>query len=136
MNRNYALTTGALLAALGVGLGAYAAHGLEGKIESLGYEEDLAQRLEWFDVAARYHMFHALAIFAVGVAMTLSVPNRYMHSAVLLFVLGIFLFCGALYAMSLAPPGWRKLGAVVPFGGLSFIIAWLTAAYGGWSLKR
>ena len=59
--RRFSLPLGALLAALAVGLGAYAAHGLDKLIVARGYEAELQQRLAWFETGVRYHMYHASA---------------------------------------------------------------------------
>jgi uncharacterized membrane protein YgdD (TMEM256/DUF423 family) len=124
-SRNF-LVTGSLLAGVGVGLGAYGAHGLSSLLESLGYDESLAKRLAWFDTAVRYQMFHALGLLILGV-WTKTTPSPWLRRAGFCFLVGIVLFCGSLLVMALASPSWRILGAVVPLGGLSLIAGWLAA---------
>ena len=133
MNR-HTLILGALLAAAGVGLGAYAAHGLEDRLVALGHEAELPKRLAWFETGVKYQLYHALGLIVVA-----SLPHSYgAHShgarsrgASIAFLLGILLFSGSLYAMTFLSADWKKLGAVVPLGGLSFILGWILVAYGG-----
>jgi len=116
-----------LLGALAVGLGAYGAHGLETALEGL---PDAAKRLEWWRTAVLYHLTHALAV--AFVAWLASHRARAASVAGALFVLGIVLFAGTLYAMALGAPRW--LGAVTPLGGLSLIAGWTTVLAG--ALRR
>ena len=66
MPAKWILIAGALLAAAGVALGAFGAHGLEGRLQQLGRGSNVAQRMAWFETGARYHMYHALALVAVA----------------------------------------------------------------------
>jgi uncharacterized membrane protein YgdD (TMEM256/DUF423 family) len=120
MERLFAVL-GALSALTAVGLGAFAAHGLKGRLAP--------DMLEAFETGARYQMYHALALLAVGWA-----TGRWPGSAVLvagwLFVAGTLLFSGSLYALSTT--GLRWLGAVTPAGGLAFLIGWLMLAWAAW----
>ena len=117
---------GALLAAAGVGLGAFGAHGLEDFLRRLGHEADLAKRLAWYETAVRYQLFHALALLIVT---ALTARNGAAGGlAAWLFVAGIALFSGSLYAMTFAGEAWRKLGMVTPLGGLALIAGWLALA--------
>jgi uncharacterized membrane protein YgdD (TMEM256/DUF423 family) len=106
----------ALLAALNgfiaVAAGAFGAHGLKKRLEP-----DL---LAVFETGARYQMYHALALFAVAWLIARgATPARL---AGWLFVAGIVLFSGSLYALALS--GVRSLGAVTPLGGLCFLAGW------------
>lgn len=103
---------------LGVGLGAFGAHGLRSHLESL---PDFARRMEWWETAARYHLVHALAIGLVALLATRGVatPHKVAGGA---FAMGIVLFSGSLYAMTIS--GMRGLGAVTPVGGLAFLVGW------------
>lgn len=125
MTRRHSLVVGSLLAAVGVALGAYGAHGLEDRLLSLGYEAELTQRLAWFETGVKYQLYHALGILIAAGALK---GNR----TVVAFLLGILLFCGSLYAMTFLSADWKKLGAVVPIGGLSFIVGWVLCAVGYW----
>ena len=125
MTSRHTLILGALLAAAGVALGAFGAHGLEDRLTGLGYEAELPQRLAWFDTGVRYQLYHALALIVVA-----SLPMSRWPSVA--FLLGILLFSGSLYAMTVLPPEWKKLGAVVPLGGLAFLVGWISLAYQAW----
>lgn len=112
---------GALSAFTAVAAGAFGAHALASRLPP--------ERLDVFETAARYHMFHALALIAVAWAR-----ERRRHPALRpagwLFLAGTLLFCGSLYALALT--GTRWLGAVTPLGGLGFLGGWLALAWGLW----
>lgn len=115
MNRTY-LVLGALSAGLAVALGAFAAHALKMHL--------LPPALATFEVAVRYHMYHALAVLIVGV---LAERWQARDSGLLfwsgaLFLAGTVLFSGSLYALSLSGVSW--LGAITPFGGVAFLAGW------------
>jgi uncharacterized membrane protein YgdD (TMEM256/DUF423 family) len=130
MNGSRAIILGALLAAAAVGLGAYAAHGLEKQIVRLGYEAELAKRVAWFETGAKYHMYHSIALILTGVIAERRESSKLFGLAGGLFVLGILLFSGSLYAMTLLASNWKWLGAITPLGGLSFILGWILLAIG------
>lgn len=110
---------GALLAGVGVALGAFGAHGLRGRLEP--------ELLEIFETGVRYQLWHALALLAVGwTASRRASPT--VSGAGWLFVLGIALFSGSLYLLSLT--GVRALGAITPFGGGAFLAGWALLAWG------
>ena len=108
---------GALIGALGVAAGAFGAHALEGKLAP--------DRLELFELAARYQMIHALALVAAAWAVQ-RWPSGLSNTAGWLFVVGVVIFCGTIYALAFGAP--RILGAVTPIGGLSLIVAWVLMA--------
>ena len=108
----------AVLLALAVAIGAFGAHGLRGKIDD--YSMSIYER------AVFYHFVHALGLLFV------SLMPRPPAAAGWLLVAGILLFSGSLYL--LAVTGVRTLGAVTPFGGVSFIAAWLLLAWS--AMKR
>jgi uncharacterized membrane protein YgdD (TMEM256/DUF423 family) len=112
------LSTGALLAAAAVGLGAFGAHGLKSRVT--------ADLLAVFETAARYHLIHALAIVAVAWVAE-RYPGACATAAGWLFLAGIVLFSGSLYALVLT--GVRGLGAITPLGGLAFIAGWILLAF-------
>jgi uncharacterized membrane protein YgdD (TMEM256/DUF423 family) len=122
---------GALLAAAGVGLGAFGAHGLEDQLRRLGHESSLTKRAAWFDTAVRYHLYHALGMLAIA-ALAAGQPSAWHRTAAGLFVLGILLFSGSLFVMTFASDAWRKLGMVTPLGGLAFILGWVLLAVAVW----
>lgn len=119
MHRLY-LTLAASLGCLAVALGAFGAHGLGKFLAGLA---DGALRLDWWKTAAQYHLAHALAL---GLAAGLVGDTRVGRLSCIAFALGIALFSGSLYTMTLT--GTRWLGAVTPFGGLSLMVGWATLA--------
>lgn len=104
---------GALTAALGVGLGAFGAHGLKSRVSP--------DMLAVFETAVRYHLIHALGLLAVGWASA-RWPGVTVQAAGVLMLGGIVIFSGSLYWMVMG--GARWLGAVTPLGGIAFIVAW------------
>lgn len=110
---------GAVFALLGVAAGAFGAHALQTRIAP--------ERLNTFEVAVRYQMYHALALIAVAWATT-----RWQSGAVTtagwLFVAGILIFSGAVYTLALGGPRW--MGAIAPIGGMSLMAGWALLAWG------
>lgn len=104
---------GSASALVAVAAGAFGAHGLRARLSP-----DL---LAVFETAARYQMYHALALLAVGWAVT-RWPGPWPVRAGWLFAVGTLLFSGSLYALALS--GMRWLGAVTPLGGLAFLAGW------------
>jgi uncharacterized membrane protein YgdD (TMEM256/DUF423 family) len=113
---------GALAGLVGVGLGAFAAHGLKARLAP--------EMLAVFETGVRYQMFHALALLATGWACA-RWPGATAVAAGWLFVAGIVLFSGSLYALALGGPRW--LGPITPIGGLAFLAGWACLA---WSALR
>ena len=127
------IAVAALLGATGVALGAYGAHGLSGSLERWGYAgDDLAHRVDIFHTAVRYQMIHALALVALGLALVHGSPRAW-HVAAWAMLGGVLVFSGLLYALALAGPDWKWVGAVVPFGGGAMIVGWLALAVGALS---
>jgi uncharacterized membrane protein YgdD (TMEM256/DUF423 family) len=120
MDRTFAVL-GALLAFLAVGAGAFGAHALRGRLAP-----ELA---DVFETAARYQMYHALALLAVAWAAA-RWPSTASTAAGGLFIAGILIFCGSLYLLSFGGPRW--LGAITPLGGLAFLAGWLALAWAAW----
>lgn len=112
---------GALSGFLAVGLGAFGAHALKGR---LGVE-----LLAVFETGVRYQMYHSLALFAVAWAGT-RWPGAAAAASGWLFVAGTLIFSGSLYLLALT--GTRWLGAVTPFGGLALLAGWLCLAWAAW----
>lgn len=113
---------GALSGAIAVAAGAFGAHALRARLEP--------RMLEVFETAARYQMYHALALFAVAWMITRvgASPSALRLATISgwCFVAGTALFSGSLYAMALS--GVRALGAITPLGGVAFIAGWITLA--------
>jgi uncharacterized membrane protein YgdD (TMEM256/DUF423 family) len=131
MNPKLIAIVGALLAAVGVGLGAFGAHGLENFLRELGREADLAKRLAWFETGVNYQLYHALGLVAVA-SLVATVSGNGLRVAAVAFVFGVILFSGSLYGMTFLGEEWRKLGMITPLGGLAFIIGWIAVAMAAW----
>ena len=112
---------GAVLAALGVAAGAFGAHALRGRLTP--------ELLAAFETGVRYHLIHALALLAAAWAST-RWPGRVTNIAGWLFLAGIVLFSGSLYALSVS--GIRALHAITPLGGVAFIAGWMALAWAVW----
>jgi uncharacterized membrane protein YgdD (TMEM256/DUF423 family) len=106
---------GAINALLAVVLGAFGAHGLEGKLSP--------DMLEVFETGVKYHFYHALGLIAVGLISIHLPDSSLLEASGWLMLAGIVLFSGSLYALSTSGINW--LGAITPFGGIAFIVAWL-----------
>jgi len=122
LSARLALTLAALLLFAAVGLGAFGAHALKTRLAP-------DMQAIW-QTAVQYHAWHALGLLAVGL-FTMQRPDAPGASlAAWLFVAGIALFSGSLYALALS--GVRGLGAVTPFGGAAFLAGWLAFAWAAW----
>jgi uncharacterized membrane protein YgdD (TMEM256/DUF423 family) len=116
MDRTFMLI-GALAGVVGVGLGAFGAHGLRGRLSP--------EMLAVFETGVRYHMYHALALVAAAALMG-RLDGRFINAAGWLFTAGIVLFSGSLYAMALS--GVTIFGAITPIGGVAFLAGWACLA--------
>ncbi len=112
---------GAVLGAVGVAAGAFGAHALRTRLAP--------EMLAVFETGVRYHLMHALALLAVGWAAA-RWPGPAVTAAGWLFVAGILLFSGSLYALALT--GVRTLGLVTPAGGVAFILGWIALVWAAW----
>jgi uncharacterized membrane protein YgdD (TMEM256/DUF423 family) len=119
------LIIAALNGFLAVSLGAFAAHGLKNSLP--------ADLLAVFQTGVQYHMYHALALFGVGVLMLQFPTNTLLRVSGYLFLLGIIVFSGSLYALSLS--GVRWLGAITPIGGVMFLAGWALLAWSMFSAR-
>ena len=113
---------GGLMLALGVAIGAFGAHGLQGKLDA--YSMDIYQR------AVLYHYVHALGLLLIGaLAGSNAISPTLARWAGLLLLIGIVFFSGSLYILALT--GNRTWGAVTPIGGICFIAGWVVLAVSG-----
>jgi len=117
------LILGSLNGFLAVALGAFAAHGLRNTISP--------ELLNTFQTGVQYHMYHALALFGVGLLALYYPAQSAVRISGWLFVVGIVLFSGSLYVLALS--GIRWLGAITPLGGVAFLAGWTLLA---WSMLR
>ena len=109
------LLLGAIFGFLGVGLGAFGAHGLRDRLSP--------QMLAVFEVGVRYQMYHVFVLLFIGLAIRLGRRPRLLSMAGWCFAAGIVIFSGSLYALALT--GMTMLGAITPIGGLAFLVGWL-----------
>lgn len=111
---------GCTFALLAVASGAFGAHALRSRLAP--------ELLTVFETAVRYQMYHSLALLMVAWA-SLRWPGTPANAAGWLFVVGIVVFCGSLYILTLT--GVRWWGAVTPLGGIAFLLGWAALAWAG-----
>ena len=99
---------------LAVALGAFGAHGLRNSLSP--------ELLSSFQTGVQYHMYHALALLGIGILTLHNPGSMLLKSSGYLFLLGIVLFSGSLYVLSIS--GIRWIGAITPIGGVSLLAAW------------
>ena len=109
------LIISAISGAIVVALGAFGAHALRSTLEA-------NQRMDTFNTAIKYHMFHTIGLIAIAILLD-KFPSRTMEMAGWSMIAGMLLFSGALYVLSIANA--PKLGIVAPFGGLAMILGWV-----------
>ena len=119
------IRTAAILGALSVALGAFAAHALKQKIS------DYAVNI--FETGVRYQFYHSIALMFAGILYK-EFPTRWIKWAGICFITGIILFSGSLYCLMYIKgavlPGYDWIGAVTPVGGLLFILGWIFLGFG------
>ena len=113
------LAAGAVLAGLGVALGALGGHLLK--------DSFTPAEIELWRTAASYHMYHALGLIVVARLLSRH-PSKFFRATCGLFILGIVLFSGSLYGIALT--GEAGLGVIAPIGGLAFLAGWTCLAIG------
>ena len=102
-----------------VAIGAFGAHALKPTLMAAGREDT-------FELAVRYQFYHALALLIVGV-LAKDIQSKRLGASAIFFLIGIFVFSGSLYVLSLTGITW--LGAVTPIGGICFLIGWFFLAF-------
>ncbi len=127
MSARLILQLAAVLGALTVAIGAFGAHALRPMLEASG-------RLDTFETAVRYQFYHLLALLAVGVLAVARPDLRGLDTAALLWLAGIVVFSGSLYAICFT--GITKFGAVAPLGGLLLIAGWVRLLFAVGKLSR
>ncbi len=114
------LKVAAIVGALSVLLGAFAAHSLKQHVS------DYAVSI--FETAVRYQFYHAFALLGSGILYR-EFPNKFIKWSGKFFIIGIILFCVSLYVLTFIQaavlPGYDWIGAITPLGGLAFIAGWL-----------
>ncbi|GJL64787.1 MAG: DUF423 domain-containing protein [Nitrospirales bacterium] len=119
------MSVGAIIALFGVAFGAFGAHGLRAILSE--------HMLDVFHTGVRYQMYHAFGLMVSGGALAVYQLSLFRW-ATWSFLIGILVFSGSLYVLSLT--GVRWLGAITPLGGLFFIVGWLFLAIGFWKLAK
>jgi uncharacterized membrane protein YgdD (TMEM256/DUF423 family) len=108
----------ALTAALATMIGAFGAHGLKKILQP--------DALIIYETAVKYHWYHALALLFTSWIALRNPQIQSLNTINLLFLAGILVFSGSLYALSIS--GIKILGIITPVGGTLWIIAWLWLA--------
>jgi uncharacterized membrane protein YgdD (TMEM256/DUF423 family) len=124
--QKFILISGCLLACFAVAIGAFAAHGLKDFLLE-------TQRLDTFETAVKYHIYHSFALLFVGLLQFQFPKNKKLSQAGILFFIGTLIFSGSLYTLCLTGITW--LGAITPFGGVGFILGWSFCALAIWKEK-
>jgi uncharacterized membrane protein YgdD (TMEM256/DUF423 family) len=114
----------AILGLLSVAGGAFGAHALKAHLSE--------KALDIFDLGIRYQMYHTLALLIVGLLLLQIPTNTQLINAGFAFTIGIVIFSGSLYALSLS--GIKTFGAITPLGGVALILGWGCIALAALSL--
>ncbi|MAK92215.1 MAG: hypothetical protein CMI08_08660 [Oceanospirillaceae bacterium] len=114
MNAKSTLNAAAVAGFSAVALGAFGAHGLKGVLDDA--------IMTVYHTAVLYHLVHSAVLLALAVWLKVMPGNRWLSWSANLMLVGMILFCGSLYAMTLT--GIRPLGIITPFGGVSWLAGW------------
>jgi uncharacterized membrane protein YgdD (TMEM256/DUF423 family) len=109
------LFLGALSALTGIGMGAFGAHGLKTIVNP--------EMMAVYQTGVSYQMWHALGLIGIAIMRHQNPESKLLNWAGWLMFIGIILFSGSLYLLTLSQSAW--IGGITPIGGLSFLIAWL-----------
>ena len=125
------VVTGALLGAIAVTLGAFAAHGLKKIV--------VPETVQIFQTGVQYQMYHALGLLLTGLLYE-KCSQKYIKIAGYLFIAGIILFSGSLYVLTIGKAAevtaLDKAGIITPQGGVCFIAGWLFLFYAAWKKNK
>lgn len=114
----------ALMAFMAVAGGAFGAHGLKSKVST--------EMLDTFQTGIQYQFYHALGLLVVAILIQIFQPSLLLKTSGFLFIAGMVVFSGSLYALVLTGVKW--LGAITPIGGLAFLAGWICLLISGWRL--
>jgi uncharacterized membrane protein YgdD (TMEM256/DUF423 family) len=126
MNKQNTLVIAGISGALCVALGAMGAHALKDRIP--------VENLQTFETAVRYQFYHTITLILIAI-LSEKIQSKFLNYASALFTAGIVLFSFSLYFLALRPlmginnEEMKWIGAITPFGGLSFILAWLMLSF-------
>jgi uncharacterized membrane protein YgdD (TMEM256/DUF423 family) len=118
-NERLLAAVGGILAFLSVAAGAFGAHALRSRLSP--------ELLATFETAARYHMYHALAVLIAVLAYGRWAGHQTIWAG-WAFVIGTTIFSGSLYLLTLT--GVRWLGAITPIGGVTLLAGWVLFVWG------
>lgn len=118
------LVIASVLGGISVVLGAFAAHALKDSLSD--------RALAIWETGTTYQMYHALALILIALLISRFPNSTPLIVAGFAFIVGILIFSGSLYALSLSGIKW--LGAITPLGGVAFIIGWLCLAIAAWGI--
>lgn len=121
MKNRTILLAGAIFMALAVLLGAFGAHALKNLLSP--------DMLVIYKTGVEYQFYHALGLLLIG-SIGVHIQSKYVRWSGLLISIGIIIFSGSLYALTLS--GIKALGAITPVGGLSFVAGWIFLAIALW----
>jgi uncharacterized membrane protein YgdD (TMEM256/DUF423 family) len=119
MNARWCVLAASVALAAAVALGAFGAHAFKARLAPESFAV--------YQTAVQYHFWHALGLLGLGMLMAQWPTAQGLVWAAWLLIVGLFLFSGSLYLLTLT--GERWLGAVTPIGGVAFIAAWLVVAW-------
>ena len=120
------LGVGAILGGLSVAAGAFGPHALRPKLSE--------RAIEIFQTGVHYQMYHALALLLVALLLgRTEAAQSTLVAAGFAFIVGVAIFSGSLYALSLTNIKW--LGAITPVGGVAFMVGWGCLAIAAWNFK-
>jgi uncharacterized membrane protein YgdD (TMEM256/DUF423 family) len=125
MKNQTTLFSGAIFMALAVVLGAFGAHALKTRLSP--------EMLQAYKTGVEYQFYHSLGLLLIGV-IGFHINSKWIRWSGILLMAGIILFSGSLYVLSIS--GLKVLGAVTPFGGLSFVAGWICLATGIWQSTK
>ncbi|MFY9150470.1 MAG: DUF423 domain-containing protein [Prolixibacteraceae bacterium] len=121
MNNRKILLSGAVFMALGVLLGAFGAHALKTRLSP--------EMLLVYKTGVEYQFYHALGLLLIGLIGS-QIESKWINRSAILIGIGIILFSGSLYVLSLSEI--KMIGAITPVGGVSFVAGWISLAVGIW----
>lgn len=126
MTARLCIAIASILGGLSVAGGAFGAHALKAQLTE--------KALATFELGTRYQMYHALALLLVGLLWLQLPTSSWLNYASWAFIVGIVIFSGSLYGLSLS--GIKVLGAITPIGGLALIAGWGLLARAALSLTN
>ena len=121
MKNKQILFAGAAFMALGVLFGAFGAHALKTSLSP--------EMLAVYKTGVEYQFYHALGLLLIGL-IGFQIESKWLRWSALFLGIGIILFSGSLYVLSLT--GIKMIGAITPVGGLSFVAGWIFLAFAVW----